>query len=168
MDQLDGFRPQPRRTFRSPDQFRRIDQPEVAGAAGRSDIRASYSYGSFNTAQNLLAKDGDSGTFGPERKDTVLFNINQMQSDGYQTYNPQRRDAGYAKFQHRFSDKTSLSLYGGVVDIWNHTPKTTSPTRQQVQQFGDNYLQDNTAFLINGTPDPFYYGYSALPRADRF
>ena len=55
-----------------------------------------------------------------------------MTSDGYQTNNDQQRDAGYGKFQHRFSDRTSLSLYGGVVDIWNNTPNTTNPTRAQV------------------------------------
>ena len=52
-----------------------------------------------------------------------------MTSDGYQTFNNQQRDAGYGKYQHRFSDRTSLSLYGGVVDIWNNTPNTTNPTR---------------------------------------
>ncbi len=54
----------------------------------------------------------------------------------------------------------SLSLYGGVVDIWNNTPNTTNPTRAQVAQFGDNYLLDNTPLLPNGTPDPYYYGYN--------
>lgn len=122
------------------------------------DVRGSFSYGSFNT--KLYSLDIESGLFGPGKKDSVLFNINAMTSDGYQTYNKQQRDAGYGKFQHRFSDRTSLSLYGGVVDIWNNTPNTTNPTRAQVAQFGDNFLLDNTAFLANGTPDPYYYGYN--------
>ncbi|HWE52147.1 MAG TPA: TonB-dependent receptor [Bryobacteraceae bacterium] len=121
------------------------------------DIRGTFSYGSFNT--RIYQLDGDSGTFGPGKKDAVLFDINQMTSDGYQTFNHQQRDAGYAKAQHRFSDKTSLSLYGGVVDIWNNTPNTTNPLRSQVAQFGDNYLLDNTPLLTNGTPDPYYYKY---------
>ncbi len=122
------------------------------------DIRGTISQGSFNT--RILQLDGDSGLFGPGKKEAVLFDINQMTSDGYQTYNKQQRDAGYAKFQHRFSDKTTLSLYGGVVDIWNNTPNTTNPTRAQVAQFGVNYLLDNTPLLTNGTPDPYYYGYN--------
>ncbi len=132
------------------------------------DIRGTFSYGSFNT--RIYQLDGDSGQFGPGKKDAVLFDFNQMTSDGYQTYNKQQRDAGYAKFQHRFSDKTSLSLYGGVVDIWNNTPNTTNPTRAQVAQYGVNYLLDNTptcvAVSLNcpaaniGTPDPYYYGYN--------
>jgi len=122
------------------------------------DIRGTFGYGSFNT--KLYSLDIDSGLFGPGKKEAVLFNVNAMTSDGYQTFNFQQRDAGYGKFQHRFSDKTSLSLYGGVVDIWNNTPNTTNPTRAQVAQFGDNYLLDDTPLLPNGTPDPYYYGYN--------
>lgn len=122
------------------------------------DIRGTVSYGSFNT--KLISLDIESGLLGPKKRDSVLFNVNGMASDGYQTHNYQQRDAGYGKFQHRFSDRTSLTLYGGVVDIWNNTPNTTNPTRAQVAQFGDNYLLDNTALLPNGTPDPYYYKYN--------
>jgi iron complex outermembrane receptor protein len=122
------------------------------------DIRGTFSYGSFNT--KLYSLDVESGLFGRQKQDSVLFNINAMTSDGYQTHNYQQRDAGYGKFQHRFSDRTSLSLYGGVVDIWNNTPNTTNPTRAQVAQFGDNFLLTNTPLLPNGTPDPYYFGYN--------
>lgn len=122
------------------------------------DIRGSFGYGSFNT--KLYTLDAESGQFGPGKKDAVLINVNAMTSDGYQTYNYQQRDAGYGKFQHRFSSMSSLSLYGGVVDIWNNTPNTTNPTRAQVAQFGDNFLMTNTPLLPNGTPDPYYYGYN--------
>jgi len=122
------------------------------------NVRGTFSYGSFNT--KLYSLDIDSGLLGPKRQDAVLFNVNGMTSDGYQTYNYQQRDAGYGKYQHRFSDSSSLSLYGGVVDIWNYTPNTTNPTRAQVAQFGDNYLLDNTPLLPNGTPDPYYYRYN--------
>ena len=122
------------------------------------NIRGTVSYGSFNT--KLISLDFESGLLGPKKQDAVLFNINGMASDGYQTYNYQQRDAGYGKFQHRFSDRSSLTLYGGVVDIWNNTPNTTNLTRAQVAQFGDNYLLDNTPLLANGTPDPYYYKYN--------
>jgi iron complex outermembrane receptor protein len=122
------------------------------------NIRGTVSYGSFNT--QLYSLDIESGLFGPGKKDSVLFNVNAMTSDGYQTFNYQQRDAGYGKFQHRFSDRMSLSLYGGVVDIWNNTPNTTNPTRAQVAQFGNNYLLDSTPLLPTGTPDPYYFGYN--------
>jgi iron complex outermembrane recepter protein len=122
------------------------------------DIRGTFTYGSFNT--KIYQLDGDSGLFGPGKKNAVLFDVNQMTSDGYQTYNNQQRDAGYAKLQHRFNATSTLSLYGGVVDIWNNTPNTTNPTRAQVAQYGVNYLLDNTPLLANGTPDPYYFGYN--------
>ena len=121
------------------------------------DIRATVDYGSFNT--RVLQLDADSGFFGPGSRNSFLMNIQQLLSDGYQTDNHQKRDAGYGKYQFRISDRSSLTLYGGLVDIWTNTPNTTNPTRAQVAQFGDNYLLDGTPLLANGTPDPYYYGY---------
>src|SRR5271166_4195151 len=131
------------------------------------DIRATFSYGSFNT--RLAQLDFESGLFGPGKKEAVLLDFNQLLSDGYQTHNNQKRDAGYGKYQHRFSDKSSLSLYGGLVDIWNNTPNTTNPTRAQVAAYGVNYLLDGTPACVavslncpvaNGAPDPYFWGYN--------
>ncbi|HYW46587.1 MAG TPA: TonB-dependent receptor [Bryobacteraceae bacterium] len=122
------------------------------------DIRGTINYGSFNT--RVLQLDAESGFFGPGSRNSFLMNMQQLLSDGYQTYNRQKRVAGYGKYQYRVSDRSSLTLYGGLVDIWTNTPNTTNPTRAQVAQFGDNYLLDNTPFLANGTPDPYYYGYN--------
>ena len=120
-------------------------------------IRATFDYGSFNT--RVLQLDADSGFFGKGSKNSFLMDIQQLLSDGYQTYNRQKRVAGYGKYQYRISDRSSLTFYGGLVDIWTNTPKTTNPTRAQVAQFGDNFLLDGTPFLSNGSPDPYYYGY---------
>jgi iron complex outermembrane receptor protein len=122
------------------------------------DIRGTINYGSFNT--RVLQLDAESGLFGPGSRNSFLMNIQQLLSDGYQTYNRQKRVAGYGKYQYRVSDRSSLTLYGGLVDIWTNTPNTTNPTRAQVAQFGDNYLLDGTPLLPNGTPDPYYYGYN--------
>jgi iron complex outermembrane recepter protein len=121
------------------------------------DIRASLSYGSWNT--RLAQLDADSGFFGPGNRNSFLMDIQQLLSDGYQTYNRQKRVAGYGKYQYRFNDHSALTLYGGLVDLWTNTPKTTNPTRAQVAQYGDNYLLDGTEFLPNGSIDPFYYGF---------
>jgi iron complex outermembrane receptor protein len=121
------------------------------------DILGTITYGSWNT--RMLSLDGDSGFFGPGSRNSFLWDIQQLLSDGYQTYNRQKRVAGYGKYQYRVSDRSSLTLYGGLVDIWTNTPNTTTPTRAQVAQFGDNFLLDGTPFLSNGTPDPYYYGY---------
>ncbi len=119
-------------------------------------IKGTVSYGSFDT--RILQLDADSGFFGPGKKNSFLMDIQQLLSDGYQTNNKQKRDAGYGKYQYRINNKSSLTLYGGLVDIWTNTPKTTSPTRAQVAQFGDNYLLDSAQFLPSGAPDPYYYG----------
>jgi iron complex outermembrane recepter protein len=121
-------------------------------------VRVTATYGSFNT--RLFQLDGESGFFGPGSKNSFLMNVQQLLSDGYQTYNRQKRVAGYGKYQYRISNRSSLTLYGGLVDIWTNTPNTTNPTRAQVTQFGDNYLLDGTPLLPNGSPDPYYYGYN--------
>jgi iron complex outermembrane recepter protein len=121
------------------------------------DIRGTVSYGSWNT--RLLQLDAETGQFGPGHKNSFLMDMQQLLSDGYQTYNRQKRVAGYGKYQYRFSDRTSLTLYGGLVDIWTNTPNTTNPTRAQVDQFGDNYLlSGDPGTLI--APNPYYYGYN--------
>jgi iron complex outermembrane receptor protein len=121
------------------------------------DIRGTVSYGSFNT--RLVQLDSDSGQFGPGHKNSVLIDIHQLLSDGYQTFNRQKRDAGSGKYQYRFSDKTTLTLFGSLVDIWNNTPNTTNPTRAQVAQFGDNFLLSGDPGTPT-SPNPYYYGYN--------
>jgi iron complex outermembrane receptor protein len=121
------------------------------------DIRGTINYGSFNT--RVLQLDADSGFFGPGSRNSFLMNIQQLLSDGYQTNNKQKRVAGYGKYQYRVSDTSSLTFYGGLVDIWTNTPNTTNPTRAQVAEYGDNYLLDSTPLLSTGLPDPYYYGY---------
>jgi len=57
-------------------------------------IRATASYSSFNT--RMLALDLDFGQFGgKDKKSSLVINLHQMLSDGYQTYNYQKRVAGF-------------------------------------------------------------------------
>jgi iron complex outermembrane recepter protein len=117
------------------------------------DIRATASYGSFNT--RLLALDLDSGQFGgKDKRSSLQIDLHQMLSDGYQTYNYQKRVAGSMKYQYRLNDKTTITLFTGLIDLWTNTPNTKGPTRAQVAQFGDNYL-------LSGDPSRAdYYGYN--------
>jgi iron complex outermembrane receptor protein len=62
----------------------------------------------------MLALDMDSGQFGGrDKKHSLTINIHQMLSDGYQTYNYQKRVAGFIKYQYRLNDRTTFTL-----DIW--------------------------------------------------
>jgi iron complex outermembrane receptor protein len=118
-----------------------------------SGIRATASYSSFNT--RMLALDLDSGQFGgKDKKSSLVINVHQMLSDGYQTYNYQKRVAGFLKYQYRLNDRTTFTVFGGLVDLWTNTPNLKGPTRTQVAQFGDNYL-------LSGDPARTdYYGYN--------
>jgi iron complex outermembrane receptor protein len=117
------------------------------------DIRATAMYSSFNT--RMLALDLDSGQFGGKSKrSSFVINLHQMLSDGYQTYNYQKRVAGFLKYQYRLNDRTTFTVFGGLVDLWTNTPNTKGPTRSQVAQFGDDYL-------LSGDPARAdYYGYN--------
>ena len=117
------------------------------------NIQATISYGSFNT--RMLSLDYESGAFGgPNKKNSLWMNIHNLSSDGFQTYNYQDRWAGSAKYQFKFTDKTILTAYTGVVDVAANTPNVKGPTRAQVAQFGNNYL------LNNNPTDPLYYKFN--------
>jgi iron complex outermembrane receptor protein len=120
--------------------------------ASQPDVRATGSYGSFNT--RLLDLNFDSGQFDPEKKSSLFIDIHQLLSDGYETYNYQKRVAGSMKYQYKLSDRTTFTVFFGLLDLWTNTPDWGAPSRAQVAQFGDN-------FLMNNDPtSPFYYGYS--------
>jgi len=132
------------------------------------DIRITESYGSFST--NLLQLDYDSGLFGPGDKSSITLGIHQMKSDGYQTFNYQKRDGGDGKYLFRFSPHTYISVVGGMVDLWNNTPGTGNLSRAELALFGPNFLMTSTPFVTSGSPsntmgiavgqpDPLFYGF---------
>ncbi len=118
-----------------------------------TSLRGTVSYGSFNT--KLLSLDFDSGPFGGKSKrSNLLLNMNHLSSDGYQTYNFQSRYGGDAKYQFRINDRTILTAYTSIMRLSANTPNIKGPTRDQVSQFGDNYL-------LSGNPaDANYWRYS--------
>ncbi|HEY4045812.1 MAG TPA: TonB-dependent receptor [Acidobacteriaceae bacterium] len=115
--------------------------------------RAGVSYGSFNT----ILTDGqyDSPALGANRKTSLSLDVHRMTSDGFQTYNYQKRNAGEIKVQYQFSEKSVLTGFSGVVMLDSNTPNSTAPTRAQVAQYGYN-------FLLQGTDptSPYYYKYN--------
>ncbi len=118
----------------------------------RMGLAASYSGGSFNT--QLYDVEVDSGRLGESGKANFVIDGHRMTSDGYQTYNSQERNAFMGKFRYSANDKLALTAFSGIIDLHSNTPNQKGPTRQQVQQFGDN-------FLMTGDPaSPLYYGYN--------
>src|ERR1017187_6761218 len=84
------------------------------------NIRGGFSYGSFNT--RLFDGEFDSGTFGPGGKFNLNIDVHNMTSDGYQTWNHQKRNAGSLKMQYKLSDKTVITGFSGVVWLDASTP----------------------------------------------
>jgi iron complex outermembrane receptor protein len=113
------------------------------------EIDGTVSYGSFNT--RLFDAQFDSGRFGGEGKSRLLIEGHEMRSDGYQTFNYQRRDAFSAKYQYSVSDNTVLTAFSSVMHLNSNTPDQKGATRAQVQQFGNNFL------LTNDPTSPLYY-----------
>jgi iron complex outermembrane receptor protein len=116
----------------------------------RQGLRFGSSFGSFNT--KLFDLVYDSGNFlGPKKRSSLLLDLHRMTSDGYQTFNFQRRNAASFKYRYKFTDRTFVTFFSGVVSLKANTPNAKGPTRAQVAQFGDN-------FLMNNDPtSPLYY-----------
>ena len=105
-------------------------------------LQGTISYGSWNT--RLLEADYDTGPFGgKDKRSNLLLDINQLKSDGYQTYNYVDRWGGDAKYQYRISDRTIVTAYTGIISLNSNAPNIKGPTRAQVAQYGDNYLLNN-------------------------
>jgi iron complex outermembrane receptor protein len=120
-------------------------------------IQASISYGSFGTKQLDLGID--SGLFGPDKKSSLLVDVNDLRSNGYQTHNYFHRDAGNLKYQYKVDDHTTLTVYTNFLDLWTNTPKTTGPTAAQVAQNGVNFLLSGNYLAPGNTTssNPYYW-----------
>lgn len=115
-------------------------------------LTGTFSYGSFDT--RLYEVEFNSGRFGNEGKSRLLIGAHAMRSDGYQTYNDQERNAFSAKYTFTASPSTSITGFASLMRLKSNTPNQKGSTRQQIQQFGDN-------FLMSGDPaSPLYYGYN--------
>ena len=120
--------------------------------ANQTVIAGSGSFGSFNT--RLYDAEINSGRLGGNGKASFIIDAHQMESDGYQTYNSQKRDAFMGKLRYTLTDKVMLTAFSWIIDVHSHTPNQKGPTRAQVEQFGDN-------FLMTGDPaSPLYFGYN--------
>ncbi|HTA45891.1 MAG TPA: TonB-dependent receptor [Bryobacteraceae bacterium] len=129
-----------------------LSQPTQADPGAR----ATFAYGSWNTM--LLDLTLDSGNFGKGGKSSLTFDIQQMTSNGFETDNRQKRGAGSLKYVYRLSDKTTMTVWGGVVDIWTNTPNV-GPTRSQIAQYGYNFLNTGVSDPSNPLSASFF-GYN--------
>jgi iron complex outermembrane receptor protein len=115
-------------------------------------VDGTVSYGTWNT--RLLDADFNSGRFGADGKSRLLFDVHDMRSDGYQTYNFQHRDAFSAKYQYTPSSNTTWTAFSSVMELHTNTPNQKGATRAQVAQFGPNFL------MTNDPNSPLYYKFN--------
>ncbi len=121
-------------------------------ARSRQDARFGISYGSFNTV--LYDGNYTTGDFGLGRKMNLWMDVHHLSSDGFQTYNHQRRTAGALKYQYKISDSTTLTGFSSVLDLSTNTPNFSGPLRSEVQANGYNY------YLNNDPTTAEYYRYN--------
>jgi len=133
----------------------------------QQNVRGTVSYGSFNTV--LFDGQYDSGTLGANHKTSMTLDVHHMSSDGFQTFNHQSRWGGDVKVQYKFSDKTVLTGFSGVIQLRANTPNNNAPLRSQVQPgYAPAYAADPNSgfhgynFLLENT-DPtstYYFAYN--------
>jgi iron complex outermembrane receptor protein len=127
------------------------------------NVRGQVSVGSFNT--QLYDGEYDSGAFGPGKKLNLNLDVHHLQSDGYQTWNHQTRNAGAIKMQYKFSEKTLLTGFSGVIWLDANTPNFNA-TRCQMYGVQTGYTCTGTSapfagsglnFLLTNNSDPLLY-----------
>ena len=117
------------------------------------NIRGGFSYGSFNT--KLFDGQYDSGNILPNHKLSFEMDVHHMSADGYQTYNYQKRTAGSIKAQYKFSEKTVLTGFAGVVRLNANTPGFNA-TRCQLYGAASGYTCTGTLAPFAGSGINFY------------
>ncbi|HWZ49246.1 MAG TPA: TonB-dependent receptor, partial [Herbaspirillum sp.] len=114
----------------------------------------SGSLGSWNT--HTLGFEHETGQFGEDGNQNLLFTAQNMTSDGYQTYNDQSRKDFSLKYQNALTNNTVLTVFASALNMQNNTPNVVNPTRGQIAQYGNNYLLSNDPTKANYWRYNFY------------
>jgi iron complex outermembrane receptor protein len=112
--------------------------PEIPA---EQSVLPSVSYGSFNTL--LIDGQYNTGLLGSAKKLGLALDVHRLTSDGFETLNDQTRNAGDIKVGYKVSDRTSITGYSGVIHLSTNTPNN-NPLRAQIENYGWNYLLQNT------------------------
>jgi iron complex outermembrane receptor protein len=145
---------------RSPGSAATIGQATFAGSINllsrnmepqkRTSVTASH--GTWNTS--LYGIEHETGQFGADGSSNLLFNVHEMKSDGYETFNKQKRDAASAKYQYAVSADTAVTAFVSYLNLKTNTPAIKGVSRANVNAgHFDAMLSDNPAA-------PNYYGFN--------
>ncbi|MYM21968.1 TonB-dependent receptor [Duganella sp. FT135W] len=110
------------------------------------------SHGTWDTT--LVGLEHATGNFGTDGSSNLLVNLHEMKSDGYQTFNQQKRDAASLKYRYQVSENTAVTLFSSWLNLTNNTPSIKGVSRA-------NYNQGNYNTLLSGDPSKGnYWGYN--------
>ena len=119
-----------------------------------ADPRTSLivSAGTWNT--NLFSLEHTTGQYGQDGKSNVLFAVQKMKSDGYQTFNLQDRSAAQVKYEYENTGGSKVTLFASYLNLKSNTPNIKGIARS-------SYDQGDYVTLLSGDPSkPNYYGFN--------
>ncbi len=109
-------------------------------------------YGSWETS--VLGIEHQTGQFGEEGKSSLMFNLQGMNSSGYEILNKQARLAGSAKYQYAENADTTYTLFASMLELKNNTPNIKGVTRLNYNAGDYVDMLSSNAALGN------YYGFN--------
>ncbi len=112
----------------------------------------TLSTGSWNT--NLIGLEHETGQIGADGKSNLLFNVQEMKSDGYQTYNIQDRKAASVKYENENAGGSKFTVFASYLNLKNNTPGIKGIER------GLYDTGDYTTLLRNDPKLGNYFGYN--------
>lgn len=145
---------------RSPGSAATIGQATFAGSINllsrvmepQKRTSVELSDGTWNTT--LVGLEHETGQFGKDGASNLLVNVHEMKSDGYQTYNSQKRDGISAKYQYAVSADTAVTAFTSFIKLETNTPSIKGVSRANVDA-------GNYNLLLSGDPtSPAYYGFN--------
>ena len=133
--------------------------PEVPSA---QSIQPQVSYSSFNTL--LIDGQYNTGMLGPKKNIGLALDVHRLSSDGFETGNDIFQNAGDIKVLWKPSDRTTVTGYSGVINVFSNAPNN-APYRAQVDTYGWNYMLETNdptsafykAYNTNAIPTDFEY-----------
>jgi iron complex outermembrane receptor protein len=145
---------------RSPGSAATIGQATYGGSFNlrsrvMSDERGTdltLSSGSFNT--KLVNVEHSTGRYGENGENKLMFNVHEMKSDGYQTYNKQDRQGFSLKYEREVSPDTKITAFTSYLHLTNNTPNIKGISRTDYNNGIYNNLLSGDSTKAN------YYGYN--------
>jgi iron complex outermembrane receptor protein len=91
------------------------------------NLRGNVTFSTWNTKlYDGAFNSGSFGLFGGPKKSNLFIDVHHMSSDGYQSFNFNRRDAGSILYQYQLSPRTVLTGFSGVIQLTSNAPNISS------------------------------------------